>query len=226
MSNRRAIVIAALVVIVAGLIAVLTVRTLAGRNAAPVAATDAPVATSVAPPAETATETPAPTTDEAPPPWATSDAASDAAQAATSTTATATDPVRERQLRELQQAMKGVIAESTQRSAATYQHLSKALDTLEQMNDPTVTAQINLDAVRNNLDVSMRMQALAQQLQQIMTEADSPERKQRLDATMAQFRMLQSQLRSDVSAAGSSLPAPAAPTRAPAASSIAPAAAR
>lgn len=207
MTNRRAIATAALVVIAIGFIVVLTLRGFdagpehAGSSGPPTApapdpvvavdpALDAAGASNAAPPQDTA------------PPWLAKDIPADAPGPGQP----AADAERQRQLRDLQASMRGVMAASAQRSAETYRHLSDALDTLEAMDDPAVTAQIDLDAVRHNLEISMRMQAAAQKLQRITAEPRSAERQQRMDAVVAELRSLQSQLRADVRAPGSTLP--------------------
>lgn len=205
MNNRRAIVIAALVVIAIGAVVVLTLRAFAPRSDA---AAPPPVAAAVLAPADVQ---PADASGadaraaEPPPPWL------QAQPPAATPVAPAADPeqaLRERQLAKLQASMQGVIAVATARSAETHQHLRDALDTLEAMDDPALTAQIDLAAVRHNLETSIRMQALAQQLQQIAAQPESPERQQHMDASIAELRRLQAQLRPDVRAPGSTLPAP------------------
>jgi predicted nucleic acid-binding Zn-ribbon protein len=100
----------------------------------------------------------------------------------------------------LQQSVQGLVGVARQRSVASEAYLRQALATLEQMNDPAITAQINLDAVRQNLETSIRMQALSGQLQQVMSQPAGEQRQQRQEALMAQLRQLQGQLRSDVRA--------------------------
>lgn len=81
------------------------------------------------------------------------------------------------------------------------------------MNDPAVTSQIDIAAVRRNLEISIQMQTLAQELQQLMQQPNSEERKQQVADKMAKIRQLQTQLDPDVRAPGSTLPplAPAIP---------------
>lgn len=210
MNNRRAIALSAGVVIVLGVIVVLTLRGFAARDAQPsptqAQAVEAPVADTSAS-ADTTVPTAA---DEAPPPWARGpaiDVPADAPPAAD------TNPVRARQMHDLQQSMQGVLAAASARSTETSQHLRKALDTLEEMNDPAVTSQIDLKALRDNLEISIQMQAVARQMQDILAEPAGPERQQRLDANMAELRRLQTSMHADVRAAGSSLPPMSPPTR-------------
>lgn len=211
MNNRRAIALTAVVVIVAGLIVVMTLRGFATRT--PADAAVMPVAT---PTTAAAVTVDTPATAEAPPPWARTQS-TDSDTGAPADTRSAEDPERAEQMRQLQQSMRGIMTETSRRSQATNDHLRNALDTLQEMNDPAVTSQINLDAVRQNLEISIKMQALAQELQQVMAEPGGPARQQRLEATLAQFRQLQSQLRQDVSAPGATEVIPAFPTLAPAA---------
>lgn len=208
MNNRRAIAVAALVVIAVGFIVVLTLRAFTApqdRSAPP----KPPIAASPAAPVEaTADATPSPAS-EPPPPWLRNPVTgSGEAGAATDGDAdeAAAEALRAKQMRQLRESMLGVIAATSAQSAATDQHLRDALDTLQAMDDPAVTSQINLDAVRHNLEISIRMRELARQLQRIAAEPDSPGRQQRLDATSAELRGLTSQLRRDVRAPGSTLP--------------------
>ncbi|MGH8084314.1 MAG: hypothetical protein ACREPV_03455 [Lysobacter sp.] len=211
MNNRRAIVLATAVVIAAGIIVVMTLRGFASRSPAPVAnAADAPIDSPIA--AAPAAASPPAATET--PPWARAQATDIEPTAAPEAAA---DPQRARQMQQLQHAMRGIMTEASRRSDATNDHLRKALDTLQEMNDPAVTSQVNLDAVRHNLEISIKMQDLAQELQQVMAEPGSPARQQRLDATLQQFRRLQSQLRQDVRAPGATVDLPTFPTAAPAA---------
>lgn len=211
MNNQRAIALVALVAIAIGAIVVLTLRAFTPDPDFR-ARGDSPTASAPQMPMDAVAEAePAPAgaaNGDAPPPWLAADLPG-AAPAEGSTAAAAggnPDIERQRQLRDLQASMRGVMAASAQRSAETYRHLSDALDTLEAMDDPAVTAQIDLDAVRHNLEISMRMQAAAQKLQRITAEPRSAERQQRMDAVVAELRSLQSQLRADVRAPGSTLP--------------------
>lgn len=215
MSDRRTIVVAALVVIALGAVVVLTLRAFAPRGeavstlpATPVAGAPVVATTAVDPMGAAAGAGHA---QEPTPPWlqpqpaaAPPEPESDPAQA-----------LRERQMARLQASMRGVVAAALARSAETSQHLRDALDTLEAMDDPAVNAQIDLTAVRHNLETSIRMQALAQQLQQVAAQPESPQRQQRIDASIAELRRLQSQLVPDVRAPGSTLPAPPAPQAVP-----------
>ncbi len=209
MNNRRAIVLSAGVVIVLGVIVVTTLRGLAPHGTPPIAtqapAAEARVADASAAPSATATAA-----AEPPPPWA---LASTVDVVAGEPTTRSDNPVRNRQMQDLQQSMQGVLTSASARATETNQHLRKALDTLEEMNDPAVTSQINLDALRDNLEISIKMQAMARQMQDILAEPPGPERQQRLDANMAQLRGLQTAMHPDVRAVGSSLPPVAAPAR-------------
>ena len=71
------------------------------------------------------------------------------------------------------------------------------------------------EAVRRNLEISIQMQDVAQELQQLMQQADSPERRQQMEAKMARIRQLQTQMDPDVRAPGSTLP-PLTPATLPA----------
>ncbi|HYG05419.1 MAG TPA: hypothetical protein VD865_03290 [Stenotrophomonas sp.] len=185
--------------IAVGIALVLALRTAAPRNDAP--AVDAPLAAS-APPTQASTAATTPATagnDDAPPPWLRGDAATAPPPAATPAAA-AEDPERARQMAALQQSVQGLVGVARQRSVASETYLRQALATLEQMHDPAITAQINLEAVRQNLEISIRMQQLTEQMQQVLAQPPSEQRQQRQDALMAQLRQLQGQLRSDVRA--------------------------
>lgn len=152
--------------------------------------------------ADTAAVAPAPTatvkTDEPAPPWLRGDAAAPAAAPAAG--APAEDPEHARQMAALQQSVQGLVGVARQRSVASETYLRQALATLEQMNDPAITSQVNLGAVRQNLEISIRMQQLTGQMQQVLAQPPGEQRQQRQDALMAQLRQLQGQLRSDVRA--------------------------
>lgn len=210
MDNRRAIALSAVVVIVLGVIVVTTLRGFASHDAQPVATEAQPVAPPVADTPAPASATVPAAANEAPPPWAQAPAIDVPTDAPT---APSDNPVRARQMHDLQQSMQGVLAAASARSTETNQHLRKALDTLEEMNDPAVTSQIDLKALRDNLEISIQMQAVARQMQDIMTEPADPERQQRLDASMAELRRLQTGMHADVRAAGSGLPPMSPPAR-------------
>lgn len=206
MSNRRALLIVAAAIIAIGVVVVFTLRRLAPADTS-AAATAAPVASTPesAKTAKTAA-TPAPAEGgEETPPWLRPEAAASAAPA---TAKTPEQLLHEAQMQKLQASMSGLTKASLARSQETKKHLTEALDTLEQMNDPAVTSQVNLKAVRRNLDTSFRMQDLAQQLQVLAAQPASPQRQQQMDAIIAEIRKLQTQIVTDVRAPGSSLPAP------------------
>lgn len=212
MNNRRVILVAAALLVVVGLVVVLTLRALATRSGTattppPVAAADAPAVDSADPAPQAATA------DEAPPPWLQQDATGATADRAPQ--AAAADALRAQQLQQLQQSIRGVAAAASLRAKETNAHLRQALDTLEAMNDPAVTSQIDLPAVRRNLEISIQMQDVAQELQQLMQQADSPERRQQMEAKMARIRQLQTQMDPDVRTPGSTLP-PLTPATLPA----------
>lgn len=202
--SRRTIAIATGAVIAFGAVAVIATRTLSPSAPAPVPKS-APASKPTAASSATAA---AATGDEAPPPWA--QAGDETAGAPAARGSYRTDPQRERHLQELQRSMHGLLAEATQRSDASNDYLRQALTTLEQMDDPAVKAQVNLQAVRHNLEISIRMQQLAQQLQQEFAQPRTPERQQRIEAITAQVRQLQSQLRQDVHPPGATVAAPGA----------------
>ncbi len=202
MMQRRPVIIAVSVVVGIGLVAVFFLRSIAPETDAP------PMPT----PAVDAAEASAPTTaassagsDESAPPWATSSADALAVEGNESAMA----PKRAQQMAQLEQTMGALVNDALSRSVASREHLLKALDTLEEMDDPTVNAQINLDALRHNLEVSSQMQTLVQELQQLVAQPESPERRQRIDALKLQFEALRSQLRTDVTPPGAPLPLPA-----------------
>lgn len=183
--------------IAVGIALVLVLRGASPRPQAPLEA-DAPrAAPTVAATVEPAA--PASTTDQAPP-WLRGDTAAPASAAA-ATAAPAEDPERARQMAALQQSVQGLVGVARQRSVASETYLRQALATLEQMNDPAITSQVNLEALRQNLEISIRMQQIGTQLQQILAQPPGEQRQQRQEALMAQMRQLQGQLRSDVRAA-------------------------
>ncbi|HVJ38838.1 MAG TPA: hypothetical protein VM687_13665 [Stenotrophomonas sp.] len=182
--------------IAVGIALVLVLRGTSPRVDAPLEA-DAPIATpTVAAAIEPAA--PANPTDQ-PPPWLRGDTAAPTPSAPAATTTTE-DPERARQMAALQQSVQGLVGVARQRSVASETYLRQALATLEQMNDPAITSQVNLEAVRQNLEISIRMQQISTQLQQILSQPPGEQRQQRQEALMAQMRQLQGQLRSDVRA--------------------------
>lgn len=184
--------------IAVGIALVLVLRGTSPRVDAPLEA-DASMATpTVAAAIEPAA--PANTADQAPPPWLRGDTAAPTPSVPAATTTTE-DPERARQMAALQQSVQGLVGVARQRSVASETYLRQALATLEQMNDPAITSQVNLEAVRQNLEISIRMQQLGTQLQQILTQPPGEQRQQRQEALMTQMRQLQGQLRSDVRAA-------------------------
>lgn len=185
--------------IAVGLAVVLAVRAWAPR-ATPPGGLDAPLAAAspkAAPAAAPAPAAPA-RADDAPPPWLRDDTTP--AAPAPLASAPAEDPERARQMAALQQSVQGLVGVARQRSIASEAYMRQALATLEQMNDPAITAQINLPAVRQNLETSIRMQQVSEQLQQVMGQPPGEQRQQRQEALLAQLRQLQGQLRSDVRA--------------------------
>lgn len=200
--NARAWWLGGCAVIVLGMATVLAVRAWMPRTDAPVEV-DAPLAPVVAPAASAPAAVAASRAgDDAPPPWLRD--APTAGNANTAPSAAAPrpdeDPERARQLASLQQSVQGLVGVARQRSVASETYLRQALTTLEQMHDPAITAQINLEAVRQNLEISIRMQQLTEQMQQVLSQPPGEQRQQRQDALMAQLRQLQGQLRSDVRA--------------------------
>lgn len=179
-------------------VGVATVLMLRANAPAPVQGLDAPLASNAPSPVAAPAMPNPPKADDAPPPWL-----RDAGTAPAPTLATNTpseDPERARQMAALQQSVQGLVGVARQRSVASEAYLRQALATLEQMNDPAITAQINLDAVRQNLETSIRMQEVSGQLQQVMSQPAGEQRQQRQEALLAQLRQLQGQLRSDVRA--------------------------
>lgn len=67
---------------------------------------------------------------------------------------------------------------------------------------------VNLDALRNNLLVSKRAQALAREVAELTQQPDTPARQKRIDDITRELQGLQSQLRHDI---GSPTTAPATP---------------
>lgn len=207
MNSRRALLIVTAAIIVIGAVVVFTVRRIAPTGSdtetaqAPAAESQgiAKVATAPRPQADAGEETP---------PWLQNGTAPDVAAAAPQTPE---QRLREAQMQKLQASLRSLNAASMARAQDTRKPLIDALDTLEQMNDPAVTSQVNLKAVRKNLEIGFRMQELAQQLQTIAAQPASAQRQQQMDAIVAEVRKLQSQITTDVRAPGSSLPPPQSP---------------
>lgn len=215
MSNRRAIATAALLMIALGLIVVLTLQSFAAREPARAGAGPTVAPLPAPAPAEPPPVAVRERASEPPPPWlrpaghtAASGAPIDGSTDGSAGDGSTDDGLRARQMRQLHESMRGAMAAASQRSAEIVRHLNDALDTLEAMDDPELASQINLDAVRHNLQISMRMQTLAQRLQQVATEPPGPQRQQRVDATIAELRRLQGQLRHDVAGPGAVASAP------------------
>ena len=82
------------------------------------------------------------------------------------------------------------------------------LDQLEKSGK--APADVRLDALRNNLLIAKRAQALAVELAESTQKPDSPEQRQRNAAILAELQQMQGQLRYDVAPAN----LPAAPGRA------------
>lgn len=196
--SRRAWLIAVTAFVAFGLGVVALLRSVAPQPPAPARQMMASAPTKVTSHAKAA----ASATSESPPPWAN-------ATDAVAPEAPSADPTRERRIRELRQSVQGLVAEASQRSDASYAHLSKALDTLEAMDDPAVKARINIPAVRQNLEISMKMQALTRELQQVYAQPQSPARDAQVASISERFRALQAQLRTDVQAGASIAAAPA-----------------
>lgn len=209
MMRGRTMVIAVGAIVLIGLAAVAGTRSLAPADDLAVAPPPAEVAESAEPmPAAAARAD----SSEAPPPWAQQNVGTPQAE----NTASATEnPKRVQQMDQLQQSMEALVEDAMDRSEAGNDHLRKALDTLEEMDDPAVKAQVNLAAVRHNLEVSIQMQALVRELQLRVAEPESPEREARIAALKLQFQTVQGQLRTDITPPGAPLPIPAsAPERA------------
>lgn len=133
---------------------------------------------------------------EPPPPWASAVPAGEAAQAAEDTAALR----REQHMADLQQSMSAVLDDALARSVSSSEHLRKALDALEAMEDPAVNARINLAALRHNLEISLQMQDVARRLKAEVGLPRSAEGDARIEALRREFAALQTQLRADVSA--------------------------
>ena len=143
----------------------------------------------------------APLADDTPP-WMRSEEEDAPAPAA----ASADDGRRQAQLRKLDESVRGLVAASNIGVEERNRHLREALDTLEALDDPAVKKQLDLDAVRDNFEISVRMQALATRLQRIAAQPRSPERQAAIEATSAEMEALQAQMHPDVRAPGSTLP--------------------
>jgi len=202
MMRGRTMVVAVGAIVLIGLAAVVGIRSLAPAD-------DLTVTPSPAEGTESAGTMPAAAaradSGEAPPPWAQQD---DGTAPAESTAAPAEDRKRAQQMDQLQQTMGVLVDDALDRSEASNDHLRKALVTLEEMDDPAIKAQVNLAAVRHNLEVSIQMQALVRELQLRVAEPESPEREAHIAALKLQFLALQGQLRTDITPPGAPLPIP------------------
>ena len=202
--RTRTIAIAAGAAVVLGFLAVTAMRSVAPAGDAPAAAAPAPepVATPVEP---AATGTPSAVAEEAPPPWARGE---DALAEGGEAPGIPRDPVRERQMAELRASMGALVDNALERSVESNEHVRKALDTLESMDDPAVKAQVNLEAVRHNFEINVRMQALLKETRALQAQPASPQRDQRLQAIQNEFDVLRGQLRNDMVPAGAPVPVP------------------
>jgi hypothetical protein len=208
-SNRNAIVALALLAIALGCVVVLGLRwygdtaPAGSRGNVQAPAGDAAPTDAMRSEAGAATDRDAaPRANEALPPWMRSEEEDAPAPAA----AGADDSLRQAQLRKLDESVRGLVAASNIGVEERNRHLREALDTLEALDDPAVKAQLDLDAVRDNFEISVRMQALATRLQQIAAQPRSPERQAAIEATSAEMEALQAQMHADVRAPGSTLP--------------------
>lgn len=211
MTAPRSVLIALGAVVIVGVVAVAALRGVAPDASAPPPAPD-PTADAAANAAATAiaadASAPTPTNsaaDDAPPPWA--GGAGATADGSTSAAAVAApDSQRARQMAELQQSMSAVLDDALARSVSSSEHLRKALDALEAMDDPAVKAQINLPALRQNLELSVQMQGVAQQLKAEVGQPPSAERDARIEALRREFAALQARMRTDVAKGGLAAP--------------------
>ncbi len=201
MTPNRTLLIGIGATVVVGLLAVAALRGVAPQPAEE-RASPAGTAASAAAEAEPAPAAPATGSTEPPPPWAN---ALPAEQPATPPADTAAAR-REQRMAELQQSMSAVLDDALERSVASGEHLRKALDALEAMDDPQVKAQINLEALRHNLDISVQMQGVARQMQAEIRQPRSAARDARIEELRREFARLQGQVRNDVSRTGAALP--------------------
>lgn len=201
--RTRTIAIAVGAVVVLGFLAVAAMRSVVPAPEAPADA--GPTAEPVAAPVEPVAVAPSAAADEAPPPWARGD---DALPVDGTAPTTPRDPVRERQMAELRASMGALVDNALERSVESNEHVRKALDTLEAMDDPAVKAQVNLEAVRHNFEINVRMQALLKETRALQAQPASPQRDQRLQAIQNEFDVLRGQLRNDMVPAGAPVPAP------------------
>lgn len=116
---------------------------------------------------------------EAPPPWATSLAATAAAQ----------DPAK-------QQALLAELRARSQQQAQMTEKLLAELDRREAAHQ--LPAGINVQAMRANLRISQQLQQISAQIQTLAAQPDSPQRRQALQAKVAELQQLQRQVRLDV----------------------------
>jgi len=215
--SPRALVIAAIAVAVLGVAAVWVLRQTATPADDPAPPADQVADAGPTPGAPQGAEPVPPpvAAGDAPPPWATGPIDDTANNAG----APAPDPqaaLRAARMADLQQSMDALVGDALGRSAASTVHLRKAIDALEALDDPAVKANIDIAALRHNLDIAERMHVLVRELRTLTAQPRTPERQARIDALQTQMQMLQAQVRTDVRPPGAPpLGAPAA-TPAPA----------
>ncbi|MGB3392074.1 MAG: hypothetical protein WA956_01245 [Stenotrophomonas sp.] len=98
------------------------------------------------------------------------------------------------------------VREQAARNERNADELLRQIDAMKASGQ--VPQGVNLDALRNNLLVSKRAQALAREIAELTQKADTPARQKRIEDITHELQGLQSQLRYDV---GGAAAAPAAP---------------
>lgn len=202
MTTPRTLLLVVGAVVLIGVVAVWGLRSVAGGDGS----TETETGTAAAPPALAppdhaavgAAPAPVAPASEAPPPWATGAAADQPAATEAATAADAEAARRAARMAEVQQSMDALVGDALERSAASTVHVRRALDALDALDDPAVEAQIDLEAVRHNLAIGERMQALVRELRATMAEPRTPERQARIDALQAEIKALQAQVRTDL----------------------------
>ena len=138
-------------------------------------------------------------TPEAPPPWM-GNAASTTAAASTAARSTPLFEGRQPSREELAQAMAQIREKAEQNDRAADEML-RQLDAAQA--NGKLPPNINAAALRNNLLIAKRSQALARELGELVSAPDGASTQQRMNAIIAELTRLKGQLRYDVQTAGS-----------------------
>ncbi len=109
----------------------------------------------------------------------------------------------------------GSIRQQSDRNIRAADELLAQLDEMEKSGK--VPAQVQLANVRNNLQIAKRAQLLALELAELTQKPESPQRKARNDAIVAELQSLQGKLVHDAPTTGQLIPPPTATAQAAAA---------